>query len=207
MPEIDLYSMDGNKKGKIELSETVFDVDVNETILHQALVRQMAGARRGTHSTKTRGKVRGGGKKPWRQKGTGRARHGSIRSPLWVGGGITFGPAPRDYSQKMPKKMRRLALKGVLSAKVREGKMMALDALTFEKPRTRDFIKMLEALELPENALFIVNGYNRATEKSASNLQGVKIIDTSVLNIYDMLKYDRLVITEDAISRVEEVLA
>ncbi len=207
MPEIDLYTMEGTKKGTLSLSDVVFDAGVNEALIHQLLIRQLANARRGTHSTKTRGEVRGGGKKPWRQKGTGRARHGSIRSPLWKGGGITFGPRPRDYSQKMPKKMRRMALRGLLTNKLKEGKVMALENIAFEVPRTRKFIEMMQNLNLPENALFVIHQGDMTVEKSASNLPGVKVIITDTLNVYDILKYDRLILTRDAVSRIEEVLA
>lgn len=207
MPSIDLYNMEGDKKGSLTLPDGIFDVTVKDALVHQMLLRQLANARRGTHSTKTRAEVRGGGRKPWRQKGTGRSRHGSIRSPIWRGGGITFGPKPRDYSQKMPRKMRRLALCGVLSDKVREGKVIALEDLKFEAPKTKDFIKMMDALNLPADALFIVSGYNWTVEKSASNLQGVKIIGPDILNVHDILKYDRLVLTKEAVSRVEEVLS
>jgi large subunit ribosomal protein L4 len=207
MPEIDLYDMQGTKKGTLSVSEGVFDVNVSSALIHQAVVRHLANARMGTHSTKTRGEVRGGGRKPWRQKGTGRSRHGSNRSPIWRGGGITFGPKPRDYTQDMPRKMRRQALRGVLTSKVREGKMIALESLQFEVPKTRGFIEMMSALKLPTNTLFVISGSNVAVEKSASNLQGVKVLIPDAMNVHEILKYDRLVMTRDAISRVEEVLA
>lgn len=207
MPEVDLYNMDGDKKGTLKLSEHVFDAEVSEALIHQMLLRQLANARRGTQSTKTRAEVRGGGRKPWRQKGTGRARHGSIRSPLWRGGGITFGPKPRDFSQSMPKKMRRSALRGVLSSKVKDGMMTALESLEFEAPKTKMFDKMLGALKLPQNTLFIIDKSNWAVEKSASNLPGVKVLIPDTINVHDILKYERLVMTKEAISRIEEVLA
>jgi len=206
MPEVDIYNMEGEKQGIINLSEDVFGADVNIPVLSQALIRQLANRRRGTASTKTRGEVRGGGRKPWRQKGTGRARHGSIRSPLWVGGSTIFGPRPRDFSQKMPKKMRRLALKSALSSKVGENKMIALDVLSFEAPRTKAFIEMMKNLELEENALFVIAEKNRSVEKSASNIRGVKVITTDSINIHDLFKYDRLIMTRDAIEKVEEVM-
>ncbi len=206
MPDVPLYDMKGEKKGTLELADYVFDAPINEGVIHQALVRHLANMRRGTHSTKTRGEVRGGGRKPWRQKGTGRARHGSIRSPLWRGGGIIFGPKPRDYSQKMPKKMRRLALRGVLTSKVQDEKMIALEDIDFEKPRTKSFIEMLDALNLPKDVLFVIEEDKWTVEKSASNIPGVKVITSNYLNVYDLLKYDRLVMTKDAIANVEEVL-
>ena len=206
MPEIDLYSMQGDNKGKVSLSEEVFAVPANNAVMHQALVRQLANRRRGTASTKTRGEVRGGGKKPWRQKGTGRARHGSIRSPLWKGGGITFGPRPRDFSKDMPKKMRRLALKCALSDKVFNNRVIALDQLVMEKPKTKAFVSMMEKLSLKESTLFITKDKDFSVEKSASNLPSAKVIDTGILNIHDLLRFDRLVITVDAIKKVEEVL-
>jgi large subunit ribosomal protein L4 len=206
MPEIPLYNMEGKKTGSLPVSEEIFDAPVNESVMHQALIRQMANMRRGTHSTKTRGEVAGGGRKPWRQKGTGRARHGSIRSPLWKGGGVTFGPKPRDYSQSMPKTMRRLALCGALTTKVMDQKMIALEDLKFEAPRTKQFIEMMEKLEVPQSTLFLIDGRNFEVEKSASNIQGVKIITLDTINIYDILKYEKLVATKDAIQHLEEVL-
>jgi len=207
MLEIDLYNMEGKKTGTLELSEDVFNASINEAVMHQALVRQLANMRRGTHSTKTRAEVSGGGRKPWRQKGTGRSRHGSIRSPLWRGGGITFGPKPRDYTQKMPRKMRRLALKGALTTKVKDGKMIALESISFEEPKTKKFIGMMRDLKLPENALFVIEANNYEVEKSASNIPGVKVITPDVLNIFDILKHDRLVVTKEAVRLVTEVLA
>lgn len=206
MPEIDLYNMQGEKTGTIKLDEEVFATSFNNSIVHQALVRQMANARQGSACTKTRAEVSGGGKKPWRQKGTGRSRHGSIRSPLWRGGGITFGPRPRDYSQKMPKKMRRLALKCVLSEKVNEKKMIALEELKMDIPKTKNFVGMIKNLNLDKSILFIIDGRELAVEKSAANLPHVKVINTDSINIHDLLKFDRLVMTTGAINKVQEVL-
>lgn len=207
MPDIDLYNMQGDKKGTITLSDEVFSVKYNASVVHQALVRQMANARRGTASTKTRGEVSGGGRKPWRQKGTGRARHGSIRSPLWKGGGVTFGPKPRDYSKKMPRKMRRMAIKCVLSDKVENQKMIAMDGITFSEPKTKKFVEMMGNLKLDNTVLFVISERDRAVEKSASNLKGIKVITLDSINIKDILHFDRLVMTSDAINRVEEVLS
>ncbi len=207
MPTIDLYNMQGDKKGTFSLSDEVFAVKFNSSVVHQALVRQMANARRGTASTKTRGEVAGGGRKPWRQKGTGRARHGSIRSPLWKGGGVTFGPKPRDFSKKMPRKMRRLALKCVLSDKVENKKMIAMEGIVFEAPKTKKFVEMMKNLSLESTALFIINEKDFAVEKSASNLKGIKVITPDAINIKDILHFDRLIMTSDAINKVEEVLS
>jgi len=207
MPEIDLYNMQGDKRGTLELSDIVFGAPPNEAIMHQALVRQLANRRRGTGSTKTRGEIRGGGKKPWRQKGTGRARHGSIRSPLWKGGGVTFGPRPRDFSKKMPRKMRRLALKCALSIKVTENKMIALEKLAMDVPKTRNFVEMMGLLKLDSSSLFIINEKSFQVEKSASNIPKTKVLTIDSLNMHDLLNYDRLIMTKEAIKRAEEVLS
>ncbi len=207
MPDIPVYNMNGEKIEDLKVSDDIFNTEISKAVVHQALVRQQANMRRGTHSTKTRGEVRGGGRKPWRQKGTGRSRHGSIRSPLWRGGGITFGPRPRDYSKKMPKKMRKLAICSVLTDKVSQEKMIAMDEIKFETPKTKDFIAMMKKLGMEENALFVIGDKNFGVEESASNLPDVKVITLDIINVYDILKYDRLVMTKDAISRVEEVLA
>jgi large subunit ribosomal protein L4 len=206
MPEIDLYNMQGEKKGTLTLSEDIFAVEPNMSIMNQALLRHLANRRSGSACTKTRAEVSGGGRKPWRQKGTGRARHGSIRSPLWRGGGVTFGPRPRDYSQQMPKKMRRLAIRCAYSVKVTDKKMVALDELKMENPKTRQFIEMLKKLNIEKSVLFIIEEKNFAVEKSASNIPGVKVVTTEGVNIHDLMKYDRVVMTTSAISKVEEVL-
>lgn len=206
MPDIDLYNMNGEVKGKVKLNDEVFAVPYNASVVHQALIRQLANRRSGTASTKTRAEVSGGGRKPWRQKGTGRSRHGSNRSPLWRKGGITFGPRPRDYSKDMPRKMRRLALKCALSVKVGENKMMALEELKMSAPRTREFVGVLGNLKINESVLFIMEGRDFPVEKSVSNLPGVKVITPDTINIHDIFNYDRLVMTKGAISRVEEVL-
>ena len=205
MPAIDLYNMQGEKKGTIDLSEDIFAVPLNKAVMHQALIRQLANNRSGSANTKTRAEVRGGGKKPWRQKGTGRARHGSIRSPLWRGGGITFGPKPRDYSKKMPKKMRRLALKCALSDKVFNTQMIALDELVMEMPKTKNFIGMMKNLSLETPTLFVIKEKDFPVQKSAANLPTVKVITTNFLNLHDLLRYEKVVMTADAIKKVEEV--
>ena len=193
--------------GDIDLNEDVFGVEVNGPLLHQAVVMQLASQRLGTHSTKTRAMVRGGGKKPWKQKGTGHARSGSRRSPVWVGGGITFGPHPRSYAFSMPKKQRRLAIKCALSDKVQSGDFLVLDAIDFDAPKTKNVVKMLKDFGVDSKALIITAEAKENVEKSARNIQGVKAINTTGLNVIDILHHDKLFITKDAIARIEEVLA
>ncbi|MCD6309188.1 MAG: 50S ribosomal protein L4 [Candidatus Eremiobacteraeota bacterium] len=207
MVKVPLYDMEGTKLGEIELKDDVFGVPVRKDIIHQVLLMQLAGARRGTASTRTRGEVRGGGRKPWRQKGTGRARHGSRRSPIWKGGGITFGPKPRDYSFQVPKKVRRLALKSVLSDKVKSNNLLAVKEIKMPEIKTRDFVSFLSRLPLKDGKVLVVlKGRNINVEKSAANIPDVKIIFTSTINLHDMLKYEKLLMSEDAIREVEEVL-
>lgn len=206
MAEVNLFTIEGENKGKLSISDEVFAVEPNLAVMNQALLRQLANARRGSASTKTRAEVAGGGRKPWKQKGTGRSRHGSIRSPLWRGGGITFGPKPRDYSQDMPKRMRRLALKGALSDKLFNGKFFALDSLQMEEPKTKKFIRIMDNLKLEGKVLFIIKDKDFAVQKSAGNIPAIRVITTDEINIFDLLKYDQLIMTEDAIRRVEEVL-
>lgn len=206
MAEVGLYNMQGESKGTLALSDEIFGAPINMSVMHQALLMQLANRRRGTASTKTRAEVAGGGRKPWRQKGTGRARHGSNRSPLWKGGGVTFGPRPRDFSKKMPKKMRRLALKGALTTKVNENKMIAIDDLIIDVPKTKDFIGMMKNLKLEESVLFIIKEKDHSVEKSASNIPHVTVITPDSINIHDILNHDRLVMTTEAIRRIEEVL-
>jgi large subunit ribosomal protein L4 len=206
MPKVALYNSGGAQVGEIELKDDIFGVKINEAVMHQAVVQYLAGLRRGTASTKTRAEVRGGGKKPWRQKGTGRARVGSIRSPLWRGGGIIFGPQPRNYEIKLPKKIKRLALKSALSAKVQAGELVVVDALEFSQPKTKEMAQVLKGLNA-ENALVVVNLENVNAVKSVRNIKGVKPLAATNLNVYDILKYNKLVITQDAVAKVEEVLA
>ena len=205
MPTAAVYDMTNNKVGDIELSADIFGVEINEGLVHQAVVMQMASWRLGTHSTKTRADVRGGGRKPWRQKGTGRARVGSRRSPLWRGGGIIFGPKPRSYAFKMPRKQRRLALKCVLSDKVKSGDLIVLDDLNFDAPKTKQFVKLLSDFNVEKKALFITLEMIENVTRSASNIQGVKTIGALNLNVYDILNHDKHFITKDAIAKIEEV--
>ena len=205
MPKVKLYNIAGQETGEIELNDSVFGVDYNEAVIHQAVVRQMANERLGTHATKTRGLVRGGGKKPWKQKGTGRARVGSIRSPLWVGGGTVFGPTPRSHAKDMPRKARQLAVKSALSEKLRANELIVIDAIDFEAPKTKNVVKMLADLHSEGKAL-IVDGA-RNTVLSARNIPGVKAYAPSGLNIYDIVNTHKLFLTQEAVKKIEEVLA
>ena len=205
MPKVKLYNIAGQETGEIELNDSVFGVDYNEAVIHQAVVRQMANERLGTHATKTRGLVRGGGKKPWKQKGTGRARVGSIRSPLWVGGGTVFGPTPRSHAKDMPRKARQLAVKSALSEKLRANELIVIDAIDFEAPKTKNVVKMLADLH-SEGKAHIVDGA-RNTDLSARNIPGVKAYASSGLNIYDIVNTDKLFLTQEAVKKIEEVLA
>lgn len=206
MPTVAIYNINGEQVGELALKDEVFGVEVNESVLHDAVVMQLAGRRLGTHATKTRADVSGGGRKPWRQKGTGRARHGTSRSPLWRGGGIVFGPHPRDYHYSLPKKVRRLALKSALSAKVNAGDLIVVDDLPMERPKTKDMVKILNNLKVNE-ALLVTAEAADTVEKSARNIPGIKPLDAVGLNVYDILAYHKLVMTKDAVARVEEVLA
>ncbi len=205
MPKVAVYNMAGAQVGEMELSDSVFGIEPNEAVVHQVVKAQLANRRVGTASTKTRGMVRGGGRKPWRQKGTGRARAGSRRSPLWRGGGTVFGPHPRDYSIRLPKKVRRLALKSVLSDKVNNGEIVVLEALTFEEPKTKRIIEVLNALNVVGKALVVTADGDINVTKSARNIPGVKPLRADFINVYDLLAYDKLVITKDAVAKVEEV--
>lgn len=205
MPKVKLYNIAGQETGEIELNDSVFGVDYNEAVIHQAVVRQMANERLGTHATKTRGLVRGGGKKPWKQKFPGRARVGSIRSPLWVGGGTVFGPTPRSHAKDMPRKARQLAVKSALSEKLRANELIVIDAIDFEAPKTKNVVKMLADLHSEGKAL-IVDGA-RNTVLSARNIPGVKAYAPSGLNIYDIVNTDKLFLTQEAVKKIEEVLA
>lgn len=207
MPKVAVYDITGKETGAIELNDNVFGVEVNEALLHQAIVMQLASQRQGTHATKTRAMVRGGGRKPWRQKGTGRARAGSTRSPIWVGGGTVFGPQPRSYAFSMPRKARRAALKSALSAKVQAGEMMVLEDISFAEPKTKNVVKMLDSLKVDEKALIITGELVDNVEKSARNIPGVKAIEASGLNAYDLLYHGKVLITKEAVARIEEVLA
>lgn len=205
MPKIAVYNTEGQQVDEIELKDEIFGVQVNEPLLHQAVQVYLANQRQGTQSAKTRAEVRGGGRKPWRQKGTGRARQGSIRSPQWTGGGVVFAPKPRDYSQKFPKKMRRQAMLSALSSKAKSNEIMVLDSLVMEEPKTSFIHGMLKNLNAGKKALIVVKGKDETVAKSARNIPGVKAAFAGGLNVYDILKYDTFVITRDAVKEVEEV--
>lgn len=207
MAKVAVYDMKNTQVGDIELNDSVFGVEMNAGLVHQAVVMQQANERLGTHATKTRSMVRGGGRKPWKQKGTGRARAGSTRSPLWVGGGTVFGPQPRSYAFTMPRKQRRLALKCVLSDKVKSGDLVVLDSLAFDAPKTKQVVELLNVFAAPKKILFITAEDTDTVEKSARNIPGVKAISAMGLNVFDLLNHDKLFITKDAVARIEEVFA
>lgn len=207
MPKVDLYDIAGQKTGNaIELNNDVFGVEMNEAVVHQALVMQQAAQRMGTAATKTRAMVRGGGRKPWRQKGTGRARAGTIRSPLWIGGGVVFGPHPRSYAKSMPRKARRLAIRCALSAKLAAGELVIVEGLNFEAPKTKQVVNMVNGFSA-KKALLITNGTQENVELSSRNIPGVKALSNEYLNVFDLLHYDKVLLSSEAIARIEEVLA
>lgn len=206
MPEIEVRDINNNVVEKVTLPESIFGLDMNEALLHEAVVNYLANQRQGTHATKTRGMVRGGGRKPWRQKGTGRARHGSIRSPLWRGGGVVFGPQPRDYSYSMPRKQRRKALKTALSAKLRDGEIIVVDKIDFEQPKTKRMVDFLNSLGLNGKKVLIVTAdKNENVYLSARNIPGVDVMRASDLNVYQLIIHDRVVLTSDALRKIQEV--
>lgn len=207
MPKVDVYNMKGETVGQIELNDEIFGIDVNKNAMHIAVQNHLANRRQGTHSAKTRSEVRGGGAKPWRQKGTGRARHGSIRSAQWVKGGIVFGPKPRDYSYTLPKKLKRLALKSALSSKVADNDILVLDQLNFDNIKTKQMVSVLNSLNVDKSALIVLEGKNENVEKSARNIPGVKTALVNTINVFDILKHDKFIITKDAVEKVEEVYA
>lgn len=207
MPTVTLYKQDGTQAGDIELTESVFGIEPNTHVLNEAVLMQRASLRQGTHAVKNRSAVRGGGRKPWRQKGTGRARQGSIRSPQWVGGGVVFGPTPRSYSYKLPKKVRRLALKSALSSKVKENNIVVLESLSLEKPKTKEVVNMLAALNVEQKALIVTTEKDENVIRSANNLQNVKVLTVDQVNVLDLLTHDTLILTKDAAEKAGEVLA
>ena len=207
MANVSVYNTDGKEVGTIELNDAVFGAELNEHLVHMAVVAQLANKRQGTQKAKTRSEVSGGGRKPWRQKGTGRARSGSTRSPLWVGGGTVFGPQPRSYAFRMPKKQRRLAIKCALSDKVASGDFIVLDDLQFDAPKTKSVVKMLGDFGVDAKSLIITLDENENVELSSRNIPGVKAINTMGLNVYDILNHTKLFITKAAIEKIEEVLA
>jgi large subunit ribosomal protein L4 len=206
MPTVGLFNKEGQKVGDFQLNENVFGVEVSEYAMHQVVVAQLANKRQGTQSAKTRAEVSGGGIKPWRQKGTGRARQGSTRSPQWIHGGIVFAPKPRDYRVSVPKSMKRVAMKSALTTKVADNNMIVLEDLSFEAPKTKEVVKMLGAFEA-KKALIITAESNENVYKSARNIEGVAVIPVNNINVYDLLKFEKVIITKDAVSKIEEVYA
>ncbi|WP_433941551.1 50S ribosomal protein L4 [Paenibacillus lautus] len=207
MPKVALYNVSGSQVGEVELNEAVFGIEPNAHVLHSAVLLQRASLRRSTHKVKGRSEVRGGGRKPWKQKGTGRARQGSIRSPQWKGGGVVFGPTPRSYTFKLPKKVRRLAIKSALSSKVIDNAIIVLDQLTLNTPKTKEFANILSNLKVGRKALIVAPSYDDNVALSARNIPGVKFVAADGINVLDVLSYDQLIITKEAVQKVEEVLA
>ena len=206
MAKVSVYNIEGKVVGDMELNDAVFGVEVNTHLVHQAVVLQLANKRQGTQSAKTRSEVSGGGRKPWRQKGTGHASQGSTRSPQWTGGGIVFAPKPRDYSFKMNKKEKNLALKSVLTTKVAENKFIVVDGLNFDEIKTKNMVNVLKNLEV-KKALVVTDDDNKNVTLSSRNIPGVKTAFTNTINVYDILKYDKMVVAKDVISKIEEVYA
>ena len=207
MPKVDVYDIKGKKVSDIELADSVFGIEPNENIVHAVLVNYLANQRQGTQSTKTRAEVRGGGKKPWRQKGTGRARQGSIRAPQWVKGGIALGPRPRSYKYTVNKKERRLAIRSVLSSKVLENNLVVLDKAEMKEIKTQAMVKTLANLKVEGKTLILLPERNENVQKSARNIKNVKTTLVNTINVYDLLKYNKLVVTLDAVKKLEEVYA
>ncbi|MCM3728566.1 large subunit ribosomal protein L4 [Neobacillus bataviensis] len=207
MPKVALLNQNGSQVGDIELNEAVFGIEPNQSVLFEAIVMQRASLRQGTHKTKVRSEVAGGGRKPWRQKGTGRARQGSIRSPQWRGGGTVFGPTPRSYSYKLPKKVRRLAIKSALSSKVLEENILVLETLTFDAPKTKEFKSVLGGLSVEKKALIVTADLDENVALSARNIPGVTVVTADGINVLDVVNHDKLIMTKAAVEKVEEVLA
>ena len=206
MPTVGLFNKEGNKIEDIQLNDKVFAVEVNADAMHQVVVALLANKRQGTQSAKTRAEVRGGGIKPWRQKGTGRARQGSIRAPQWIKGGVVFAPKPRDYRMSIPKSMRRVAMLSALTSKVQNDEMVVLDSLTLEAPKTKEVVKILNAFNA-KKTLIVTAEANETVYKSARNIEGVAVLPANNINVYDLLKYPKVIMTKDAVSKIEEVYA
>ena len=207
MPKVDVYDIEGKKVKTIELKEEVFGIEPNETVVHHVLVNYLANQRQGTQSTKTRSEVSGGGRKPWRQKGTGRARQGSIRAPHWVGGGIALGPKPRSYNYTVNKKERQLAIKSLLSSKVLEKELVVVEKLPLKEIKTKEMARVLNNLKVEGKAVILLAEKDEIVQKSARNIEGVKTLQVGTINVYDLLKYKNLVVTEDTVKKLEEVYA
>ena len=207
MPNIDVYDIQGKKVSTVELKDEIFGIEPNEAVVHSVLVNFLANQRQGTQNTKTRSEVRGGGRKPWRQKGTGRARQGSIRAPQWIKGGIALGPKPRSYKYSVNKKEKRLAIKSCLSSKVLENELVVVDSLPLKEIKTKEMVKALNNLKVEGKTLILLPEKNETVQKSARNIEGVKTTLVNTINVYDLLKYKNLVITLDTVKKLEEVYA
>ncbi|WP_034551708.1 50S ribosomal protein L4 [Carnobacterium funditum] len=206
MPKLALYKQDGTQNGEVTLNDAIFGIEPNENVVFDAIIMQRASLRQGNHAVKNRSAVSGGGRKPWRQKGTGRARAGSTRSPIWRGGGIVFGPTPRSYSYKLPKKVRRLAIKSVLSTKVIDQDLIVVDALNFDAPKTKEFAQVLKNLNVDTKVLVVVEDGNDFTMLSARNLPGVTVVATDNISVLDVVSHNKMILTQTALTKVEEVL-
>ena len=207
MPKIDVLSMDGKKVKEIELNDKIFGIEPNENVVHTAVVNYLANQRQGTQSTQTRAEVSGGGRKPWRQKGTGRARQGSIRAPQWINGGVALGPKPRSYKYKINKKEKRLAIKSILSSKVAGNELVVLDKLQLKETKTAEMVKVLNNLKVTEKALVLLPANDLNVQRSARNIKGIKSLTVDTINAYDLVKYNKLIVTEDTVKKLEEVYA
>ena len=207
MPKIDVYSVAGKKVSDLELKEEIFGIEPNEAIVHSVLVNYLANQRQGTQSTKTRSEVRGGGRKPWRQKGTGRARQGSIRAPQWIKGGIALGPKPRSYKYRVNRKEKQLAIKSLLSSKVIENNLVVVDKFDFKEIKTKQMADAMKNLKIEGKALIVIPQKDENVQKSARNLEGVRTASVSTINVFDLLKYNKLVLTVDSVKKLEEVYA
>jgi large subunit ribosomal protein L4 len=207
MPKVDVYDMTGSVVGEYDLKDEIFGVEVNEYAIHQVVLNQLANKRQGTQSTKTVSEVRGGGRKPWRQKGTGRARQGSIRSAQWVGGGVALGPKPRSYKYTLPKKLKRLALKSALSGKVADNELILIDQLTLDEIKTKHMVEILKNLNINEKVLVVIDQPDEKIQKSIRNIPDTKIAFVNTINVYDILRYEKFLVTKAAVSKIEEVYA
>ena len=207
MPNVALFKQDGSQIGEITLNEEIFGIEPNESVVYDAIIMQRASLRQGTHAVKHRGQVRGGGRKPWRQKGTGRARQGSIRSPQWRGGGVVFGPTPRSYSYKLPRKVRRLAMKSVLSSKVADSNLVVVDGLSFDAPKTKEFKQVLANLSVDTKVLVVLEEGNDFAALSARNLANVTVVAANNVSVLDIVSNNKVLATQTALTQIEEVLA
>lgn len=207
MPKIDVYKTDGTKSGQVTLKDNIFGIDVNEAAMHQVVVAHLANKRQGTQSALTRAEIRGGGAKPWRQKGTGRARAGTATSPVWRKGGVVFAPKPREHSKAVNKKVKQLAMKSALSSKVKDKDIICLEDLKIKAPKTKDIVKMLNGLKIDGKALICIEDSDMNVVKSARNIKGVTPTFAGVLNVYDVLNHEKLIVTKAAVKKIEEVLS